>query len=145
MTAREVGGHRRGRVALGRAVGLAHPTIDQQTVPVLHEDMADEQSLASSPCPCDEAKPRGRWPTHACRCAASHRGSRARRCGPARGRLAATILRAEALHGCPGLDQRAIDREVVIRQQHLDLWADRARHAGTWLRSPLPATGRGSW
>src|SRR5688500_19795120 len=36
-------------------------------------------------------------------------------------RLARAVLRFDALHRSPGLDQRAVDREVVARQQLLHL------------------------
>src|SRR5829696_5304916 len=39
---------------------------------------------------------------------------------PRRWRTARAILRAEALHRRPGLDQRAVDAEVLRRQQALD-------------------------
>jgi hypothetical protein len=35
-------------------------------------------------------------------------------------RLAAVVLGAKALHAGPGLDQRAVDREMVVRQQRFD-------------------------
>jgi len=35
-------------------------------------------------------------------------------------RLAAAILRAKALHARPRLDQGAVDREMIVRQQRLD-------------------------
>ncbi len=38
-----------------------------------------------------------------------------------RGRLVGAVLGTEALERRPGLDQRAIDREVVVRQEALDL------------------------
>jgi hypothetical protein len=37
------------------------------------------------------------------------------------GRLAAAILWAKALHACPGFDQRAIDREMLRREQRCAL------------------------
>src|SRR5580693_8023442 len=37
-----------------------------------------------------------------------------------RRRLAAAVLGAKALHAGPRLDQRAVDREMVVRQQGLD-------------------------
>ena len=36
-------------------------------------------------------------------------------------RLAAAVLRPEALYAGPSLDQRAVDREVLVRQERLDL------------------------
>src|SRR6202023_4444712 len=35
-------------------------------------------------------------------------------------RLATAVLGAKALHAGPGLNQRSIDREVVVRQQRFD-------------------------
>src|ERR1700752_2971866 len=35
-------------------------------------------------------------------------------------RLAAAILGTKALHAGPRLDQRAVDREMIVRQQNLD-------------------------
>ena len=35
-------------------------------------------------------------------------------------RLVGAVLRAEAFHRCPGLDQRAVDREVLATQELSD-------------------------
>src|SRR6478672_13565076 len=56
-------------------------------------------------------------------------------------RLVLAILAPEALHRCPRLDKRAIDREVIVRQEllHLGLVQHRAeelrRHIS--LQKPL--------
>src|SRR5688500_329158 len=47
-------------------------------------------------------------------------------------RLARAVLRFDALHRSPGLDQRAVDREVIARQQllHLGLGQHRTQELG---------------
>ncbi|MFK4654255.1 hypothetical protein ABIF97_004189 [Bradyrhizobium japonicum] len=59
-----------------------------------------------------------------------------------RRRLAGAVLRFDALHRGPGLDQRAIDREVIAGQKPLHPGLRPPR--GTWPRWHLPAAGRGS-
>src|SRR6476469_9259690 len=60
-------------------------------------------------------------------------------------RLVLAILAPEALHRCPRLDKRAIDREVIVRQEllHLGLVQHRAeelrRHIS--LQKPLAVLG----
>ena len=82
---------------------------------ILRQQMPMWQSLASLPAPLRTAWRRGRWSRNACRSCVSRRGSRARRCVRrrlSRRRLAA-VLRHKTLHAGPGLDQRAVDREVL--------------------------------
>ena len=79
-----------------------------------------KHSRLSRPRPCDRAARRGRWSIRGSRSSASPCGSCARRCAPVR-RLRPAVLRPEALHRRPGLDQRAVDREVLVREQRLDL------------------------
>ena len=70
--------------------------------------------------------------------------------GVARGRIAGPLvagplvvgrcrlhLRLEALHRSPGLDQRAIDREVVVRTARLRGAPDRGHHCGHVRRSAV--------
>src|SRR5512132_141377 len=52
-------------------------------------------------------------------------------------RRARTVLRPEALRARPGLDQRAVDREVLVRKQPFDLRV--VEHGGEELRSDLAA------
>ena len=64
---------------------------------------------------------------------------------PGDGGSSATVLGAEALHRRPGLDQRAVDREVLVRQERLHLWVGAAprqelgRHVG--LQQPVAVLG----
>src|ERR1700756_3897256 len=37
-----------------------------------------------------------------------------------RGRLAAAVFGTKALHAGPRFNQRAVDRKMIVRQQHLD-------------------------
>ena len=80
-----------------------------------------KQSLASLPLPLRNSLASGSV-VEACvslvRCSPWKSRSPLR---PGRRRLAAAVLRPEALHAGPGLDQRAVDREVLVRQQRLDL------------------------
>jgi hypothetical protein len=46
---------------------------------------------------------------------------------PRRRRLARAVLGPEALHRCPRVNERAIDREVLARQKLLDLWQRQKR------------------
>src|SRR5438132_1305658 len=65
----------------------------------------------------------------------------------ATGRVARTILRAEALGARPGFQQRAVDREMLARQQPFDLVLRRhpgqqlARHLA--LQQPVAVLGEG--
>jgi hypothetical protein len=54
------------------------------------------------------------------------------------------ILWPEALYRCPSLDQRAIDLEVIARQQPLDPWLGqhRAQELGRDLAVASTALGR---
>lgn len=47
-----------------------------------------------------------------------------------RGRLTAAVFRAETLHAGPGFDQRAIDREMLRRQQWHNRGQEAARDVG---------------
>jgi len=51
---------------------------------------------------------------------------------------------AETLRARPGLQQRPVDREVITRQQPLDLVL-RQQPSGTCSLLRRPAAGRGSW
>ena len=52
----------------------------------------------------------------------------------------AAILRHETLHAGPGLDQRAVDREVLARQQRAHL--RQVQHAGMNLAAISPSSSR---
>src|SRR5215470_5597059 len=115
------------RGALGRAIGFGHPSIDEESIAVLHHQMAHVTQLGLLARSLAEQPGIG----------VGGRGMRvvlallamevalgiARPAGAtlARGWTAA-ILRHEALHAGPRLDQGAIDREVLARQQLADLW-----------------------
>lgn len=71
-------------------------------------------------CPCVTAWRRGRSCFRACRWRVS-RWEIALAVAPRRRRLVAAVLGAEALQAGPRLDQRAIDREVIVRLEALDL------------------------
>ena len=59
------------------------------------------------------------------------RGSPARRCAPVRAARRRAVLRPEALRAGPGLEQRAVHREVLARQQPLHLRQRPARRPGS--------------
>ena len=66
---------------------------------------------------------------------------------PAGRRLAGAVLRPEALHAGPGLDQRAVDAEVLARQQppHLRPVEQRRQELGrdVALEQPVAVLGEG--
>ena len=121
VAARDFGGHGRSLVALGRAVGLAHPAVDQQTVPVLHQGMADEGQLGLLASALAVEPGLGVGGRGVGVVAALLTVEMALAVAARPRRLAAAVLGPEALHGGPSLDQRAVDREVLVRQQRLDL------------------------
>ena len=104
-----------------------------------------KHSFASLPCPCGRAGRPDRWSRHGSRSSASGHGSPLRHCAR---RLAPAVrpsrsLRLEALHRRPGLDQRAVDREVLVDRSFFTLGCA-STAAGTSPRCRLPAAGRGS-
>src|SRR5947207_7313119 len=108
--------------ALGGAVGFGQTGIDDERIAVLHHQMshvAELCLLAGS-----LAKQAGiRIRSRRMRVILTFLAMEiALGIAPsARRRRNATILRDETLHAGPGLDQRAVDREVLARQQLADL------------------------
>ena len=106
------------RVAFHRARGLGHGHIHRQPVSVLHQHMSHEgeSGLSSRAFACQHRLRirRGRVGVVDTPLSLKVHGG----VPPTILRWVTTaILRSKALHGSPGLEQRAIHREVVVRQQ----------------------------
>ena len=112
--------------ALGRAVGLGQPRIDDEPVAVLRHQMTHVAELgllagAFAEQPGVGVGGRGMRVVLALLAMEVALGiAPAARLALSRGRIAA-VLRHKALHAGPGLDQRAVDREVLAGQQLADL------------------------
>ncbi len=110
------------RQPFGMTRDAGEPGIDDQAGAVLHQPMADEAKLGLHPWPL-AVQPGVRVGCAAmCPVGALLAPEIGRRVTPAAPR--ATCIRRliglEALHRCPRLDQRAIHREVIARQQPFD-------------------------
>ena len=123
MAVRLIELHRLRRRALGGAGGLCHLGRHHQAVPVLHDHMPHVAQLRRLSRRL-LIEPRIRVGGGGVRLIAAVdplRGSTAMEItlagAPRRRRFAAAVLAAEALHRCPGLDQRAVHREMLVRQQ----------------------------
>src|ERR1700684_4491055 len=111
---------RQHRLALGGPRSVGHSTADRKAIAILHESVAHvaKPALAAVGLAIETGV---------------RIGSAAMRLfgpllaaevlfavAPALGRIAAAILRPEALHRCPGTEQRSVHREVLMRQQPFD-------------------------
>jgi hypothetical protein len=109
------------RQAVGEAGGVGQLGLDHQTVAILHQQVAHEaeprfltMTLAKQPrIRIGGRGVAGVGPVLAVEVSA--------RVATTVGWLILIILRAEALQAGPGLDQGAVDREVLAAQQGLDL------------------------
>src|SRR5215831_2778591 len=98
------------------------PRIDDQTRAVLHQRMANEAQLRLHPRPL-AIEPGIRVGRAAMRLVATLLTLEVRQGVAPAARAIATfrrLLRFQALHRSPRLDQRAIDRKMLARQQPLD-------------------------
>ena len=117
-----VSDHRLGRLTLGGAGGERRGGAHHQAVAVLHDYVAHVAQLRSLPC-CLLIEPGIRIGGRGVRLVAPLLTMKVALAIASIGRwLATAVLRPEALHRRPGFDQRAVDREVLVRKQRLDLW-----------------------
>src|SRR6516165_11250079 len=115
-------GHGQRRLALGRAGGRGQPRIDHQTIAILHHHVPYIGQLCRLTQPL-AIEPRIRIAGRGVRLIAALLAVKiALAIATRRRRFAATVLRAEALHAGPGFDQRAVNREMLARQELLDPW-----------------------
>jgi hypothetical protein len=110
--------HGLGRVALGGAGSRRQHRIDDQAAPVLHQQMAHMAELGLlAPAPAEEPwvgiGGRGVRLVAAPLAVKVALGIAPTAC---RRSLVTPALRLEALHAGEGLDQGAIDREVLVRE-----------------------------
>ena len=139
--------HVQRRDPLGMAVGLGQTGVDDEAVAVLHQRMPHEAELGFLARSL-AIEPRLRIGRRGVRLVGALLAMEIRLAVPPaawRRRLARAVLRPEALHRRPGLDQRAVDREMIRAEQplHPRLRQHRAQELGgdVALQQPLAVLG----
>src|SRR6184192_2132585 len=108
--------HRLRGTPLGGAAGLCDGAVNSKTVAVLHDRMTHIAELGLAPGRL--AIELGLWVACALmRVVLAPLAVKVRAVAVIR-----AVLGLEALVRGPGLDERAVDREMLVRQQRLDLW-----------------------
>src|SRR6185503_14958483 len=130
------------REPLGMPRGAGGDGADDQALPVLHQRMPYETELCLLAPPL-AVEPRVGVGGRGVRVVAAFLAVKVLLTVAARiGRWAGAVLRPEALGAGPRLQQRAVHREMLVRQQRLDLWL--RQHGGEKLARNL-AVGSAFW
>src|SRR3954469_6184600 len=116
-------------------LGAGGDGADDQALPVLHQRMPYETELCLLAPPL-AVEPRVGVGGRGVRVVAAFLAVKVLLTVAARiGRWAGAVLRPEALGAGPRLQQRAVHREMLVRQQRLDLWL--RQHGGEKLARNL--------
>ncbi|MGY3146331.1 hypothetical protein ACVWYQ_003330 [Bradyrhizobium sp. USDA 3397] len=122
--------------SFGRTIGLRQAGVDQQAVAVLHQPVTDEAQLRLRMASGSVVEA---WVSLERFC----RGSPPPLCPPpCAGGSPRAVLGLDDLHRGPGLDQRAIDREVIARQKFLHLGSARTAAKNFAAMSPSSSRSR---
>src|SRR6516225_5869528 len=116
------------------SIGWRQTSVDHQSVAVLHQGMPHEAELGLLAGPF-AIKPRLWISSRGVGVVRALLAVKIRLPVPSvsvRGRFVRAILRLEALHRCPGFDQRAVDREMVGAEKslHSRMWKNCVRQLG---------------